>query len=57
MTLYWEEVDIKDTELEGPFQCPACSGHIMVDATYIDQVEPIVVCPYCYSENYVKEKQ
>lgn len=51
---FWKEIDVKQTELEGPYECPACGGHIMLDATYLDQYETMVVCPYCESRNYVQ---
>jgi DNA-directed RNA polymerase subunit RPC12/RpoP len=34
-------------ELEGPYECGHCGGHLMMDATFLDQVGDIVVCPYC----------
>lgn len=37
------------TELMGPYECPTCAGHMMLDATYLDQVNEIVTCPYCKS--------
>ena len=42
-------------ELEGPYECPLCGGHIMLDATYLDQVETRIRCPYCEKFVYVKE--
>ena len=41
------EVNVENTELEGPYQCPHCSGHVMLDTTYLDQVVEKVKCPYC----------
>lgn len=35
-------------EFEGPFECPRCEGHIMLDGTFLDQVSEIVMCPYCH---------
>ena len=52
--IYWKEIDIEKTELEGPYECPCCGGHIMLDGTYLDQVIELVICPYCDSKNYVK---
>jgi len=34
-------------ELVGPFECSACGGHIMFDATFIDQITEELNCPYC----------
>ncbi len=34
-------------ELEGPYECHSCGGHIMLDATFLDQVSESVPCPYC----------
>ena len=41
------EVDKEMTELEGPYECPHCGGHFMIDATFVDQVQHEVVCMYC----------
>jgi DNA-directed RNA polymerase subunit RPC12/RpoP len=43
----WIPVDKKKCELEGPYECSACGGHIMLDATFLDQVGLEVICPYC----------
>jgi len=40
----------EDVELEGPYECPCCGGHMMLDATFLDQVTPAVSCPYCRTE-------
>lgn len=37
----------ENTELCGPYECPHCAGHMMLDATFLDQVNEIVSCPYC----------
>lgn len=42
-------VDREKCELEGPYECPHCGGHFMVDATFLDQVESYVSCPCCIS--------
>lgn len=34
-------------EFVGPFECSACGGHIMFDATFVDQVTENMNCPYC----------
>jgi len=44
---HWKKIDATQTELEGPYQCPACNGHVMFDATFLDQVSKEVTCPYC----------
>lgn len=44
-----------DTEMEGPFQCPFCGGHMKIDATYADQVSSGINCPYCYKRVYAPE--
>jgi len=43
----WLHVDKENCELEGPYECSACGGHIMLDATFADQVGLEVICPYC----------
>ena len=42
--------DEKLTELDGPYECPHCIGHMTLDGTYIDQVSDIIHCPYCCME-------
>ena len=34
-------------ELEGPYECTHCGGHLMIDSTYLDQVNMMILCPYC----------
>lgn len=51
----WKSVDHDKCELEGPYECPWCSGHVMLDATFLDQVDLEVKCPYCGSPVCVKE--
>ena len=36
-------------ELEGPYKCPYCNGHFMIDGAFLNQVENYVSCPYCIS--------
>jgi hypothetical protein len=38
--------DKKKTELIGPYECE-CGGHLMLDATFLEQVSSVVTCPYC----------
>jgi len=40
-------VDKEKCELEGPYECQFCHGHVMLDATFLDQVDYEVTCPYC----------
>jgi len=49
----WRDVDINKCELEGPYECPACGGHIMIDSTFLDQVGKEVRCPYCTTKSHV----
>lgn len=37
----------ENCELEGPYECPHCHFHMMLDATFLDQVDDIVSCPCC----------
>ena len=46
-----KKVDISKTELEGPFECPNCAGHVMLDGTFLAQVAESVICPYCGKES------
>jgi len=43
-------IDIERTEFEGPYECPFCSGHFMVDWSFLDQVDDIIHCMYCCEE-------
>jgi DNA-directed RNA polymerase subunit RPC12/RpoP len=43
----WIPVPKEKCELEGPYQCSNCGGHVMLDATFLDQVDTKVGCPYC----------
>jgi len=42
-------------ELEGPYECPHCGFHMMLDVTYLDQVSLEVVCPSCNEHIEVPE--
>ncbi len=53
---YWIPVDKEKIELEGPYECPNCQGHIMLDATFLDQVSDSIFCPYCNIELFVEEE-
>jgi hypothetical protein len=37
-------------DLEGPYECPHCGGHMKLDSTFIDLVEGTTRCPYCYGD-------
>lgn len=50
----FDEVEEVRAELEGPFECSKCGGHLMVDATYLDQVSLKITCPYCQNVGNVK---
>jgi len=39
--------DPEECNLEGPYECPCCSGHMVLDVEFLNQVQPFVVCPYC----------
>ena len=41
----WRVKDIEGVDLIGPFECPDCNFHIGVDATYLEQVGSILLCP------------
>lgn len=34
-------------DLEGPYECPLCGGHFMIDVTFLDQVDNNIYCMYC----------
>ena len=42
-----KQINQDNCELEGPYECGFCAGHMMLDATYLDQVTQVVTCPYC----------
>lgn len=33
--------------LEGPYACPHCHRHMMLDPAFLNQVETRIICPYC----------
>lgn len=51
----WEEIDKSLCEFQGPYQCPNCHGHLMLDGTYLDQVTEYIKCPYCLTISKVDE--
>jgi len=42
-----KQVSVNMCELCGPYECPSCGGHMMIDGTYLDQVSSTVDCLYC----------
>ena len=48
-------VNKEKCELEGPYECSACGGHIMFDSTFLDQVTEELNCPYCDQTGKVVE--
>lgn len=52
---YFKLVEKDVCELEGPYECPCCRGHIMLDATFLEQVSTVLDCPYCSNTIYVKD--
>jgi len=51
----WKLVNPENCELEGPYECPYCGGHVMLDTTFLDQVNLKTFCPYCKAERSVNE--
>jgi len=43
----WLPVEVEKCELEGPYECPSCGFHVMLDATFLYQVEDLCKCPNC----------
>ena len=47
-------VDKEKCEFVGPYECSICGGHLMLDLTFLDQVEPDKIdCPYCGTSDKV----
>ena len=53
---YFEAVAYSNFESDGPYECPLCGGHVILDATFIDQVNATVTCPYCKKRVTVPEE-
>lgn len=34
-------------ELDGPYECSNCGGHMSLDVSFIAQVDQSMTCPYC----------
>ena len=47
MDILWKLVEKNKCELEGPYECENCGGHIMIDASFLEQVSDSITCPYC----------
>ncbi|MHC4315628.1 MAG: hypothetical protein ACYSW3_24555 [Planctomycetota bacterium] len=43
------------TSFEGPFECENCGGHVMLDASFLEQIYDVVKCPYCGYASQVPE--
>jgi DNA-directed RNA polymerase subunit RPC12/RpoP len=56
-SMYAKLKPFKDTQMEGPYECPDCHGHIMFDSTFVDQVSHVVTCPYCEEQMIIPEDQ
>ena len=48
-------VAVEMTEMEGPFECPVCHGHMFLDSTFLEQVTWAVTCPYCEASVQVND--
>ena len=55
-TNYLVSIRRSQMEKEGPYECPLCNGHMILDATFLDQVDDTVTCPYCERRVRVPEK-
>lgn len=54
LTSSFDRVDEELVELEGPFECDICGGHLMVDVTFLDKVSWRITCPYCKQHGKVR---
>lgn len=50
----WVNIRKEKCELEGPYECGGCGGHIMFDTTFLDQVGEEIRCPYCDSHGTIE---
>lgn len=46
-----------DPTFEGPYECPRCHGHVMLDSSFLEQVSLRVTCPYCRSKVEVIDEE
>jgi len=51
----WLSVPKEKCELAGPYECPACGYHCMIDTTFLDQVQDTIICPSCVTISEVPE--
>ncbi len=47
---FFNRVSPASVELEGPYECSICGFHVMLDATFLEQVSDYVTCPCCEGE-------
>ncbi len=40
-------VSKEKVKLIGPYECGYCQGHLMIDASFLEQVDELITCPYC----------
>lgn len=50
-----KKIEENKTTLEGPFECENCGGHVMLDFSFLEQIDEKVWCPYCHYKSYVPE--
>jgi hypothetical protein len=43
----WKQKHPNGCELEGPYECPTCGYHVMLDSSYTQQVSGRAYCPGC----------
>jgi len=53
-TSSFDGVPSEHVELEGPFECAICGGHLMVDVSFLNKVSWTITCPYCQQSGKVK---
>lgn len=51
----FKKVDFVMVDLDGPYECSVCGFHMMLDATFIEQVDGVLVCPSCRTEAEVDD--
>ena len=51
----WITVAWSNVEVDGPYECPLCGGHVLLDVSFIDQVDDTVTCPYCNKRVRISE--
>ncbi len=53
----WIHIAADDIEWEGPYQCEECGEHVMLAATFLDQVSLSTKCPYCGKVSEVPKEE